>query len=281
MTTRPGSLPLSPPCDPALAPSANADAPPIACYLINLDRASLRRRHMEDRLARIGLPFERVPAVDGSALAFPREDLCERSLRVMHGRRRNAAEVGCYLSHVACARRLLDSPHRFALVLEDDVAFPADFLDLLNEIIRHADSWDLLRLTTVNTGPKLAYRRLNSGRSLAIALLREKGAGAYVINRRAAAWISDLIPMRLPFDLAFDLEYLSGLRSAFVTPVPLRQSEEPVSQIQIDLAAYKYSRWRYLTVMPVRTGLEIARFALRLSRYVRLRLGTARKQKPR
>lgn len=80
----------------------------------------------------------------------------------------------------------------------------------------------------MNKGPKFGYRKLADGRSLAIALTREKGAGAYVINRTAANWIvRDLMPMRLSYDIAFDLEYIDGLRAAFIDPVPVDQRTRP------------------------------------------------------
>ena len=40
-------------------------------YLINLDRAPLRRFRMERLLAGFGLAFERVAAVDGAGLSLP------------------------------------------------------------------------------------------------------------------------------------------------------------------------------------------------------------------
>lgn len=243
----------------------------LKAYLINLDRAQERLQRMEAKCQEAGLPFERVPAVDGATLNFPCAEFDARSYKYLHGRKVIPAEVGCYLSHVECARRLLASDAEHALILEDDVAFPPDFLNLLRLALSESDDWDILRLSTMNKGPKFGYRRLGDGRSLAIALTREKGAGAYVINRKAALWITrDLMPMRLSYDIAFDLEYLDGLRAVFVDPVPVDQRDERKSQIQNGLAAFKYPRTRYLTVLPYRMWLEASRVAVRLARYLYL-----------
>jgi glycosyl transferase family 25 len=243
----------------------------LKIYLINLDRAQDRLRRMEMKCAGAGLAVERVPAVDGAALQFPHPEFDARAYRYLHGRRVIPAEVGCYLSHVECARRLLQSGATHALVLEDDVAFPPDFGRLLQDVLLNSHDWDILRLSTINRGPKFGFRRLTDGRSLAIALTREKGAGAYIINREAARWICEkLVPMRLSYDIAFDLEYLDGLRAAFVDPAPVSQRDEPDTQIQHDINAAKYPRTRYLTVLPYRFWLELSRVVLRLARYVHL-----------
>ncbi|WP_306752305.1 glycosyltransferase family 25 protein [Paracoccus actinidiae] len=243
----------------------------LKVYLINLDRAQERLQRMEAKCAAVGLFFERVSAVDGATLTFPCPEFDARGYKYLHGRRVIPAEVGCYLSHVECARRLLASDAEHALVLEDDVAFPPDFARLLQLALADATDWDILRLSSVNKGPKFGYRKLSDGRSLAIALSREKGAGAYIINRKAATWITrDLMPMRLSYDIAFDLEYLDGLRAAFIDPVPVDQRDEGKSQIQNGIKAFKYPKTRYLTVLPYRAWLETSRVAARLARYLHL-----------
>jgi len=128
------------------------------------------------------------------------------------------------------------------------------------------EDWDILRLSSVNSGRKFEFRRVTSTRSLAVCLTREKGSGAYMINRRAARWfVGRLLPMRLPFDIAFDLEYLAGLKAAFVHPVPVSQETGLVSQIQSHRRAFHLSRWRYAIVQPFRAWLETTRMVMRLS----------------
>jgi glycosyl transferase family 25 len=242
-------------------------------YLINLDRAADRLSAMQDKLDSMRLPFERVRAVDGRALEFPIPDFREGPYRLLHGRRGNPAEVGCYLSHIECAKRLLASESEFALILEDDLEFPADLKQLLRAAIEANTDWDILRLSTVNHGRKYSFADLTPQRSLAVALTREKGSGAYLLNRRAAAWfIEKLVPMRLPFDLAFDLEYLAGLKAAFVFPVPINQDIGLPSQIQAKRRTYHLRRWRYLIVQPYRTWLEASRFICRLRQLTSLLL---------
>lgn len=79
--------------------------------------------------------------------------------------------------------------------------------------------------------------------------------------------------MRLPFDIAFDLEYFAGLKAAFVVPVPVVQDIGLISQIQGHRRAFHLSRWHYLSVQPYRAWLEITRL---LSRSARLLSALAR-----
>lgn len=258
MTARPVVPPVMPP---VVLPLSRTR---LAVFLINMDGADARMAAMEGKLARANLPFRRIAGIDGRRLRFPIPEFDERGYRLLHGRRTSPAEIGCYLSHVACARAFLDGEADLALILEDDVSFDPDILEVLDRAAMQRGLWNILRLSTVNRGRKFPVRRLSEGRSLAVALTREKGAGAYVVDRSAAAWIAtDLIPMRLAYDIAFDLEYLAGLRACFVSPVPASQASDHPTQIQSTRLSVKLSRWRYLTVLPYRAGLELSRVACR------------------
>ena len=246
------------------------------CLVINLDRSPGRYARISSDLKALGIPFERFAAVEGrridpdAAPCFSKVGYERR-----HGKRPTPCEIGCYLSHIECARRLLETENAFALILEDDLKLPFDLINILEGAIQAESDWDILRLSTVSSGRKYAFRALDGRRSLAIALTREKGSGAYLINRAAARWFLDgLQPMRLPFDLAFDLEFLAGLKSAFVYPLPISQDLGVPSQIQGKRGSFHLSRWRYVSVMPFRAGLEIARAVMRMSRLCFLRLRT-------
>jgi glycosyl transferase family 25 len=244
----------------------------LAVYLINMDRAETRRAMMEARLKEAGLAHERVSAVDGAKLTLPMPEFSELSYRFLHGRRWLPAEVGCYLSHVECAKRLLQTQAEYALILEDDVAFGDGMMEAVERALDNDDCWDILRLTTVNKGRRFPIRALGDGHSLAICLTREKGAGAYIINRKAAEWIANLLPIRLAYDIAFDLEYLHGLKAAFIHPLVASQLTKAPTQIQT--RRHKLPAWYYITVLPYRSYLEVTRFLMRGFSLCRHRLMT-------
>lgn len=238
-------------------------------YLINLSGADKRRDAMFSKIAELGLPVERIEATDGRKLTFPIPEFSELSYMLMHGRRTSPPEVGCYLSHIKCAKTFLQGDSDFALILEDDFDFESDFVQTIENAIQHSIDWDILRLSTVSNGRKFPFKRISDNKSLAITLTREKGSGAYIINRKAAKWITTkLLPMRLAYDIAYDLEYLAGLRSAFVYPLCTTQDTGFESKIQQGRRAFRLPKWRYFTVLPFLTYLEVTRFLCRGSRLV-------------
>lgn len=243
----------------------------LKTYLINLDSAQIRLAFMDEQLRKLGMDHERLSAIDGGLLVPPYPDFDERSYGRLHGRIAHPREIACYLSHIECLKRFLQTDADHALILEDDCQLPADLGEILVSAIAHAEEWDLLRLSTVNSGIRIPYRRLNTSSHLAVALTREKGAGAYVVNRRCAeVFVEELLPMRLAWDIAFDLEFQFRLKANFVEPPPVNQQTDMETQVQIELDQRKLPITRYFTVFPFRASMEINRFILRGIRLLKL-----------
>ena len=77
---------------------------------------------MREQLDSLELTWERIPAVDGTAL--PPEVLLQENRRA-RPRRLSAGEIGCLRSHVAVWQRIAEARAPAALVLEDDVLLAA------------------------------------------------------------------------------------------------------------------------------------------------------------
>lgn len=122
----------------------------IPIYLINLDGSDARLHSARQQLDAAGLAFERVPAFDGRGLCanrFPDYD-AEAALRYM-GRPLGGGEIGCYLSHLDCARRFLATQAPFGMVLEDDLKLVPGFaggLDRLLACLPGLAAWDLVNI---------------------------------------------------------------------------------------------------------------------------------------
>ena len=122
----------------------------LAIYLINLDRATARRDAALAQLSALGLTAEIVPAVDGATLTPAQLAGYDRAgALAKSGRTLSAGEIGCYLSHVDCARRFLASGADHALVLEDDFHADADLPAFLQALAAHLGpraDWDVVNL---------------------------------------------------------------------------------------------------------------------------------------
>lgn len=246
-----------------------AAKPRWEAFVINLARAAERWAFMERQLRALAIPFHRVEAVDGQTLRFPMPEVSDSSYRYLHGRHLSPSEVGCYLSHIKAIDIFLAGDLDYALILEDDALMERDIGAVIDAALDCRGDWDILRLSTVNTGRYFPVTRV-AGRALGVCFTREKGAAGYVLSRRAAQLFRErLMPMRLAYDIAFDLEYLMGLKALGAMPMPINQETRTDTQIQYNIR--KLPAWRYLTVFPFRAAIETARVVSRLGLYLLLR----------
>lgn len=233
-------------------------------YLINLDRSPDRLQTMACRLESLGLTWERVAAVEGRTIDLAAHPgVSERLYQRFHGKHLSAAEVGCYLSHVEVMRRFLaDVQARHALVLEDDVQFAPDFVQVLEDLMRFEGLWDMVKLSGFHSGTPYRKQPLNGGRYLSVMWSRHTGSAAYVINRRAAErYLKGLLPMYLPYDHVFDKGWKFGLRIRLVTPMPTALDWDLSSTIGATVKNLRFPWYRRLTTYGYRAWNELRRVA--------------------
>jgi glycosyl transferase family 25 len=245
----------------------------IATYVINMDSAPDRMAYMKAELDRLGIPYVRQVGVVGAELERPHPDFSDWSYKYLHGRLWAPRELGCYLSHVECLKKFIESDADFALILEDDVTLNDGLASLIDSALKHRHAWNLLRLSTVNSGKWWPVIKLGDEFNLAVCLTREKGAGGYMVDRHAAAqMVRHLLPMRLAWDIAFDLEWFLGFKTLGIYPMPVSQKSDFETQIQQDLAQIKIKGMgKYLTVFPFRLFLELSRLIYRSFRLLKLK----------
>jgi glycosyl transferase family 25 len=108
----------------------------VKTYLINLDRNPERLAFMRGQLERLGIPFERFPAVYGKELAPEARARGFSRVRsfIASKKRLSDAEIGVAMSHVGCYRRMVEAEEPYALVLEDDVSLGAGFAATLSRV---------------------------------------------------------------------------------------------------------------------------------------------------
>ena len=90
----------------------------LKIYLINLDRSPGRLAHMDRQLRDLELSYERVSAVDGSALP-------EHS--VAGWGRLSPTQIGCFLSQRRVWEMIADGDDPYAIILEDDIHIAPSF----------------------------------------------------------------------------------------------------------------------------------------------------------
>ena len=250
----------------------------MKAYVINLPEAVERLEHVSNNLEKFSLDYEIVEGIRGANLVLPHKDYAELSYNLMHGKRTNLSEVGCYFSHIKALDIFLKSGDTHGLILEDDITFNENFNDVLSQALTHTDKWDLLRLSGLHAGTSVKILSLTQDYSLSCNITRQTGAGAYIVNQNAAElMIKHLLPMKLPYDHAFDTEWNFNIRTMFVTPPPIDQKNGFQSQISSTRKGRKFRSYRYITVFPSRTYRELNRLIYRVVQVIKYKFFSFRK----
>lgn len=195
-------------------------------YVINMDANTTRLARVSEELARAGVTWERLPAVNGRALS-------EAEMQAVYDIRANAArarhdlvgpEIGCYLSHIAAWRRLIESPHDGAVILEDDFRVTGDLAGWIAALAEdHAAGarWNLVKLFAFKPVRLIDARALPAGQIGMAATVPSTTLG-YVITRAAAeALLAKVPPFFRPIDEDHKHFWEFGLRVAMVDPQPI------------------------------------------------------------
>jgi len=104
----------------------------IKVYVINLARSKERWDKMAAQLAGVGIPFERIEAVDGMSLSDAEIAECYSPLKnfFCYPRFMSKGEIGCYLSHIKAMRKILHDGVKYGVVLEDDLTVSPELAKL-------------------------------------------------------------------------------------------------------------------------------------------------------
>lgn len=160
--------------------------------LINLERRRDRLEFMRAQLAALGLPFERIEAIDCSTGDFGVDTPTI-----------TAAERACALSHRKAWQHFLVSGQQRCLILEDDVILSPALKPFLDNPANIPPEIELLHLETRLMRTRLGLPRDSGVRGFRIHRLRSThfGAAAYVMSRAFAdAAVRDLTDFGDPVD---------------------------------------------------------------------------------
>jgi glycosyl transferase family 25 len=242
-------------------------------YVINLDRDTERMASIHANLVRLGLSYERLPAVMGKDVP-DWEKLVD--LPAYEWRNRldmpRAGEVGCTLSHLKAMETFLKTDAPWCVILEDDV----EVLPACSEVLRslaEKDDWDLVKLFNFHSGMPVGKRALGSAHHLVVHLTRTTSSAAYVVNRRAAeTLLKSMRPISEQVDHALDRPWETGLRTRGIRPMPVVLA--PVAHTTSTIGYQDKGKARRAVGKSVKLFLsrakkEIMRFGYGLGEFVR------------
>jgi glycosyl transferase family 25 len=240
--------------------------------VINLDRAPQRLAKITRQLDELGLPWERLSAVDGQLLSMEDPVLLDiQGFGLRHGKTPLPGELGCYVSHVRAFERFESSGARYCLILEDDVELHPDLPAALQALADHPEDWDLVKLSGVHHGSPVTTARFDMGVRLVSMLSKCTGSSAYVINRHAVKRMaSRLLPMRLPFDHEYDRGWFWGVKVCSLLPYVCLHDQQVASTINTPQDRNMRFHWvRRLPAFAWRLGNASQRLVYGLRAWVR------------
>ncbi|MCP2039943.1 glycosyl transferase family 25 [Neisseria sp. HSC-16F19] len=181
----------------------------IRFYLINLDGSDERLTQASEALAAEQVAFERVSAYDGRGIdPTSIADYNEAAALAYMGRTLKGGELGCYFSHLDCARRFLASDADFGVVLEDDMlpapdlmAKTSGFLTWLTE--NPSAGWYLINIGALKRKIFTPLHRID-GHELARAHYFPMTTTGIIWSRAGAeAFVAQALPVYAPVDNFF------------------------------------------------------------------------------
>lgn len=209
-------------------------------FVINLDRRIDRRKLISKRLAKLGLKWERISAVDGNdpdlvdKVDWRKHRYYTQLLPPQKG------AIGCYFSHRSVWERIVKDNIEQALVLEDDVAPTADWDPAILNLDLASLGLESLRLDQsrhLGPMPMSKYFEIPVGRWLA-KNINSWGAGAHLITRAGAKKCLQPEKMWTMADDYFMMNRMLNLKTAALTPALWWHPEETVSDVAMPVNYY-------------------------------------------
>jgi glycosyl transferase, family 25 len=201
------------------------------CYVINLAANAKRMQNSAAALAAQGLEFERIEGVNGWALS-------EDDVAKAYDRDKNRArgkhplvrpEIGCYLSHIECWKKIAAGAAPGGIVFEDDFNASAELKPILAGICADTGGdWDIVKLFSFDHDPKaVAGRRLGGNFEIVFPYRVPTCLIGYALTRMAAKRLAaNAVPFFRPVDEDMKFFWETGLKVALVLPPPVSVGDQ-------------------------------------------------------
>lgn len=233
-------------------------------FLINLDRSVERLANATGQLNSAGVDFERISAVDGKNLE---KELIHKVFDDKMAKKRyhydlTLGEIGCYLSHVKCWKKIIDDGLDFAVILEDDLLLEPNFKDVIESVSNIEAEWHYLKLSCpFKRRPYTEAQSIKTTKNNSVSLVDYKkpptGTVAQVVSHEGAMrLLKNRPPFFRPVDVDLQWSWELNIKVQGLIPYVANVSGEP-SEIQ------KISARKTVKKRPFNKIKETVRFKLK------------------
>jgi GR25 family glycosyltransferase involved in LPS biosynthesis len=176
-------------------------------YYINLEHRKDRREHVEKEIKKINFkgPVERVNAAYGKNLdlslipsnLFTKEAINSTTNKkdIANTKTMTKGGMGVALSQKWVYEKILCGEEDYALILEDDITIPNNFMTKLEETLKKVKYFDMLWL-----GYHIKYDLKTGDENGLDNPLKIYGLFGYIINKKAARKIIEIYPITQQID---------------------------------------------------------------------------------
>ena len=117
-------------------------------FVINLNESTERLERLKSEFERIGLDFERIPAVDGRKLSENQilKHYSPELNREKYFKPLSKPEIGVYLSHLTACEKIISENLDFGITLEDDIVLKDGFQMIPQVLCSLNEKWNYIKL---------------------------------------------------------------------------------------------------------------------------------------
>ena len=129
-------------------------------FVINLNESTERLERLKSEFERIGLDFERIPAVDGRKLSENQilEHYSSKLNRKKYFVPLSKPEIGLYMSHLKACERIISENLDFGIILEDDIVLKNGFKMIPQVLCSLNEKWNYIKLIAPGKKKKINER---------------------------------------------------------------------------------------------------------------------------
>lgn len=196
-------------------------------YIIHLERADQRRPQALELAARLPMPAEILPAVDGKQMSD--EAIRAVTAPVLHEPAYpfplRATETACFLSHRKAWQAILDDGCDAGLIAEDDVADATpQFTAVIEAVAATIASDEFIRFPLRDRGEGGVVARRHAGTTLLEPWMPGLGMQMQLVGREAARRLLDATrQFDRPVDSLVQMQWLHGARVLSARPIVIRE----------------------------------------------------------
>lgn len=207
---------------------------PCPILLINLDSSRDRLTVSLNKLKQLDISVERISAVDGRRLTEEERNRLSQWNKKSFFKPLSPGEIGCFLSHIAAAERIVKEGWPLAVVLEDDFELHPDFKNLLSKIVNSREALpDLIKLEGVLQGGDIITKITPE-----LNLVRHRRPPVRTVAQLwtltgARKFLEIAHPLRRPVDVQLKHWWEGNLNILTTVPALVMQDDKQASQSTI------------------------------------------------